>query len=182
MKVNLVNQGVTYGILLGLIELVLMYGGWAFGINIFVTIQFWSAFIPYLILILIFVGLQIRKNNDGYLSFKEAIKFIFLSYAVTALIVAIGTYILYNIIDKDLSNKSFQVALQKTQEMMSKMGANEEQTNKAIADAKSKQTETNLSTIFLGLGLQLIWAFVKALLIALVIKKEKPVFNNDQLL
>jgi len=46
MKVNFIRQGITYGILLGLLELLLMYGGWAFGINTFVTIQFWSAFIP----------------------------------------------------------------------------------------------------------------------------------------
>jgi len=107
------------------------------------------------------------------------LKFVFLAYVITAVIVAIGTYVLYNVIDKDLSNKSFQVALDKTQEMMSKFGASEEQTEQAIADAKAKQTETDFKTVFLGLGLQLIWAFVKSLLISIVIRKNKSIVTDQ---
>ena len=113
MKVNIVNEGVKYGIICGLLAVLIMYGGWATGLQTFVSISFWTAFIPFMIGIIIYGGLQARKQNDGFLSYAQALKFSFLSYVIAAIIVAIATYVLYNIIDKDLTQKSMQVAMEK---------------------------------------------------------------------
>jgi hypothetical protein len=173
MKVNVVNEGVKYGLINGLIAVLIMYGSWAAGLNTFVTCMFWSNFIPYMIVILIIGGLQLRKNNGGFLPYAQALKFTFLSYVVVAVITAIATYVLYNLIDKELTAKSTQVGMEKTRAFMEKLGSSEEDIAKAMKKAEEGSQETGLGRILLGTGLFLIWDFIKCLLISLIIRKEE---------
>lgn len=173
MKVNVVNEGLKFGVICGLIAVLLMYGSWTMGLTTFVTISFWTAFIPYMIGILLYGGFQIRKQNDNLLSFKEALKFSFLAYVIAALIIALATYVLYNIIDKELTQKSMQVALEKTRVMMEKFGASEEDIAKSLKRTEESSKDTGIGKIFLGTGLGLIWDFCKSLLMALIIRKEE---------
>lgn len=172
-KVKVVNEGLKYGTICGLIGVLLMYGSWSMGLQTFVSVQFIGSFVPYMIAILLVAGLYLRKQNGGFLPFAEAIKFTFLAYVIAAVIVAIGNYILFNLIDKDLTVKAFQVGLEKTRKMMESVGATPEQIQKSMADAEAKNQSTGVGRIFLGMGLGLIWDFVKALLITLCIKKEE---------
>lgn len=172
MKTNITNEGLKIGTICGLLAILLMYGGWAVGIEIFTSIQFISAFVPYMIIIILVAGFQVRKQNGGYLTFQEGLKYSFLSYVIAALIIAIGTYVLYNLIDKELGQKSMDIALEKTRSMMEKFGANEEDIDKQIATAEKEGSKTTLKQILFGTALGLIWDFVKALLITLVIKKQ----------
>jgi hypothetical protein len=173
MKANVVNEGYKYGAICGLLAVVLMYGSWAMGLNTFVAFQFYTNFIPYMIIIIIVGGLQVRKQNGGILPYSQALKFSFLCYVVVAVITAIATYILYNVIDKELGPKSMQVAMEKTRAMMEKFGASEDDIAKAMARTEEGSKETTLGRILLGTGLFLIWDFCKSLLISLVIRKEE---------
>jgi hypothetical protein len=174
MKVNVVNEGFKWGCIAGLLAVLLMYGAWAMGLNIFVTVQFYSLFIPYMIIIFIIAGLQLKKQNDGLLPYSQALKFTFLSYVVVAVITAIATYILYNLIDKELTQKSTQVGIEKTRAFMEKLGSSEEDIDKAVKNAELEGAKgTGIGKILLGTGLFLIWDFCKSLLISLVIRKEE---------
>ena len=174
MKVNVVNEGVKWGSICGLLAVLLMYGSWAMGLSTFVTFQFWANFVPYMIVILIIAGFQVKKQNDGLLPYAQALKFTFLSYVVVALITAIATYVLYNLIDPELTQKSTQIGIEKIRGMMEKFGSSEEDIAKAVKNAEIEGAKgTGIGKIFLGTGLFLIWDFVKSLLIALVIRKEE---------
>ncbi len=174
MKVNVANEGIKYGVICGLIAVLFMYGSWAAGLNTFVTTQFYTNFIPYMIPIIIYGGFQVRKQNDGILPYGQALKFSFLAYVIVGVIVALGTYILYNLIDKELTMKSLQVGLEKTRAMMEKFGASEDDIEKAMKKAQEDGAKgTGIGKILLGTGLFYIWDFCKSLLIALVIRKEE---------
>ena len=58
MKVNVVKEGIKYGIICGLLSLLIMYGSWAMGLETFVSVQIFSKFIPYIIVILLIAGFQ----------------------------------------------------------------------------------------------------------------------------
>ncbi len=173
MKVNVVNEGLKFGAICGLIAVLLMYGSWTMGLSTFVSVTFWTTFVPFMIGIILYGGFQLRKQNDNLLPFKEALKFSFLSYVVAALIVALATYVLYNIIDKELTQKSMQVGLEKMRATMEKFGANEEDIAKSLKKTEESSKDTGIGKIFLGMGLGLIWDFCKSLLMALVIRKEE---------
>ncbi|MCW3073646.1 MAG: hypothetical protein JWP69_715 [Flaviaesturariibacter sp.] len=174
---DLKKEGIKYGVLNGLFALLIMYGSYFVGFEFFVTAQFTAGFIPYMMIILVIAGLQLRKRNGGYLAFKEAIKFTFLSYVISAIIIAIGTYILYNIIDKDLTQKTFEASLEKTRNMMERLNAPADEIDKTLEKMHGTNQVTDAKTIFLGMGIGLILDFVKSMVISIIIRKEKPVFN-----
>lgn len=174
-QLNLVREGLKIGLINGAIALLLMYGSYFAGLNTFVTVQFISLFIPYMIAILIIHGLQLRKRNGGYLGFKDGLQYTFMSYVIVTVLVAIGTYILYNLIDKNLTQKTFDISIEKTRNFMQGMGAKPEDIDKEVERMGGAPKETGIKNIVFGAGQDLIWHFVKCLLITLIIRKEKPV-------
>ncbi|TAE11725.1 MAG: DUF4199 domain-containing protein [Bacteroidetes bacterium] len=182
-SVNLINEGVKYGVILGALSTLILYAVYfadSTSLKLFTNLQLVITFVPFMFAILLAVGFQIRKQNGGILTFQEGLKFSFLSYAVAALIVAVSTYILYNLIDKDLTEKTFAIGMEKTQSFMEKMGAKEEDIEKALSDARNKKPTSGIKDIAIGTGTGLIWDFIKACIIALIIKKEKPAFGGAQ--
>jgi hypothetical protein len=171
---NFIREGIKIGLVNGIIALLLMYGSYYMGLNNFVTVQFISKFIPYMMIILIIYGLQLRKRNGGYLSFRDGLKYSFMSYVIVAVLLAIGTYILFNVIDKDLTQKSFDLSLEKIKNTFAGMGMKDEDVEKAMGNREAQKTD--FPTIFLGTGFGLIWDFVVSLLVSLIIRREKPVF------
>lgn len=174
--VDFKREGFKIGIINGIFALILMYGSYYMGMDTFMNQQYISAFLPYMIIVLLIAGFQLRKKNGGYLSMREAIQFTFVSYIIAAVIIAIGTYILFNLIDKDLTEKTFKLGLEKSRALMERMGAPEEEIEKTIGKMGDQKAETGFKNIILGTGVGLIWDFVKSLLISLVIRKEKPAF------
>lgn len=172
--INFVREGAKIGFINGAIALLLMYGSYFAGLDTFVTVQFISKLIPYMMLILVIYGLQLRKRNGGYLAFRDGLKYSFMSYVVVAILVAIGTYILFNLVDKNLTQKSFDLSMEKMKGSLINMGMKEEEIEKAMG--KRDAQKTDLPTIFLGTGFGLIWDFIVSLLVALIIRREKPVF------
>lgn len=175
-QVNFVREGVRIGIINGVIALVLMYGSYFAGLNAFVTTQFVGVFIPYMIVILIIYGLRLRRKNGNYMAFKDGLQFTFMSYIIAGLVIAVGTYILYDIIDKTLTQRSFEAGLQNTRSFLQNLGAKPEDIDKEIDKIGSAPKDTGIKNIVLGYGTGLIWDFIKSLLITLVIRKEKPAY------
>jgi membrane-bound ClpP family serine protease len=175
--VDLKREGLKYGVLNGLFAMLIMYGSYFVGFDFFVTTQFTAGFIPYMMIILIIVGFQLRRRNGGYLAFKEAIRFAFLSYVVAAVIIAIGTYILYNVVDKNLTQKTFEASLEKTRQMMQRLNAPQAEINSTLEKMQGTSHVTDAKTIFLGLGIGLILDFVKSMIISIIIRREKPALN-----
>lgn len=174
--VDIRKEGIKIGILNGLFALLILYSSYWMGLEAFIDIKMGERMIPYMIIILLISGFALRRRNGGYLSFKQGLQFAFSSYVVAAILIAIGTYILYNWVDPNLGKESFEMGLQRTREILEKIGAPEEEIEDNISRAKKAGSETGFKNIFLGMGLGLIWDFMKSLLIALVIRKEKPAF------
>jgi hypothetical protein len=171
--INFIKEGVKIGVINGAIALLLMYGSYFAGLDAFVTVQFIARFIPYMMIVLIIYGFQLRKRNGGYLAFKEALQYSFMSYVIVAVLVGIGTYILFDLIDKDLTQKSFELSLEKMKNTFTSMGMKEEDIEKAIGNKGVQKTD--FYTIFLGTGMGLIWDFIVSLIVTLIIRREKPV-------
>ncbi len=176
MENNNIKQGVTYGIVGGLIFLVLLFGLWAVGsVENFVAVTGVTTFIPYLFIILLVVGSKLRKDNGGLYSFKEALQFTFVAYVVFALIEAIGNYALFALVDPDMTAKVMEISIAKTLQMMEKFGASEAQIEETIKRMQAEPKVTSFKQVFLGLGLAIVFNFVKSLILSVIIKKNEEV-------
>jgi len=169
-QINFVREGIKIGLINGVIALLLMYGSYFAGLDTFVTEEFISKFIPYMMIILIVYGFQLRKRNGGYLAFKDGLQYSFMSYVIVAIIVAVGTYILFNLVDKNLTQKVYDISFMKYKNM----GMKEEDLEKLMG--KREDQKTGAATIFLGTGFGLILNFVASLIVAVIIRREKPSF------
>ncbi len=176
MENNNIKQGLTYGIIGGLIFLFLLFGVWAIGtVENFVAVTGVTTFIPYLFIIILVVGFELRKDNGGLYSFKEALQFTFVAYVVFALIEAFGNYVLYALVDPDMTAKVMEISIAKTLQMMEKFGASEAQVEDTVKRMQAEPKITSFKQVFLGLGLAIVFNFVKALILAIIIKKNEEV-------
>lgn len=166
------RSALIYGLIGGLIFVLLHFGAWAFGVPTYISVSGLEKVVPYVILLLIFAGLQLRKKNGGFLPYSEALKFAFLAFIIVVIIEAVSNYILFNVVDKNLTASLLVFTKEQTVQLLKKMGSTQNQIDEAVKNITSDK-ETNFKTIFLGTGISIIWSFGKAALIALVIRKEK---------
>lgn len=67
-----------------------------------------------------------RDDQEGYISFGEAIKASFLTYIIGSLLAILFTYILMNFVDPSLLEMQKEQAMEMAESMSSMFGANEE--------------------------------------------------------
>jgi hypothetical protein len=77
---------------------------------------------------------------------------------------------LFNVIDKELTKKVYDAMMVK----MTNMGMKTEELEKVMG--KREDQQTGARTIIFGTGTGLIWDFVVSLIVALIIRREKPAF------
>ena len=135
------------------------------------------AFLGYGILVGMSVAAALRKKklNGGWLEFAESQKLIFSVLVIAMLAQSIFVWILMNWIDTDFRNAVSQITLEKTQELLKKMGATSDQIDTAIEGERQKN-EYSLGRTSLGFAFSCILMFIIALIISAFVKKKKPVF------
>lgn len=173
MKVNLFNEGTKYGIICALIALLSVFGSWAISDTTFATVQKWANFLPYMFIIILIAAFNVRKQNADYLSFQDGLKFSFWAFALSTLVLGIGNYILFNLIDTGLSERVAVIAMEDMKTMMEKFGASEEDIEKSLASSSDSLKDTGFKKIFLGVGISLIVGFIEAAIISAIVKKEE---------
>ncbi len=136
------------------------------------------AFTAYLIPIVfaVLACIKARKQNDGYLEFKEALKISFGIFVFTALTTTIFSYVLYNFIDIPFSDRMLQMTIEKTQEFMQKFGVPQTEIDKAV-NGMNRETLFSIGAIFKSFMYGCIVSFIIALIIAAIMKKKKPEFG-----
>jgi len=178
MEVNFRNESIKYGVIAGLLLATLHIGAWTMGTSTYVSVIGIESFTPYMIIIFLIAGFHVRKLNGGFLTFKEGMKFVFLAYVIVAIIEAINSYILFTVLDKDLTARVLEITREKTLKMMQNFGASAEQIKEATDKIDAEKKETSFRNIFLGTGMNLIWYFVKSMVIAIILKKEQKLDEN----
>lgn len=166
------RDALIYGLIGGIIFVLLHFGAWFLGVQTYISVSRFEKVVPYVILLFIFGGLQLKKRNGGFLPYSEALKFAFLAFIIVVIIEAISNYILFNVVDKNLTTSLLDFTKEQTVQLLKKVGSSQDQIDQAVKNITSDK-ETNFKTIFLGMGISIIWSFGKAALIALVIRKEK---------
>jgi hypothetical protein len=170
------NFGVSYGIIAGLIITVVTLLQYLGGIDMYLSP---ISYVTYLIVITMAVlaALRVRKYNEGFLEFSQALKVTFTVFAIAMLIQTIFTYILMNFIDVSFKEAVSQEVLNKTEMVLKKFGMSDSQIDAQMEKERSTD-QFAFSKVLLGYAITCIVAFIFCLLISLIVKKSKPAFNN----
>lgn len=173
---NRKNPGPAYGLIAGLIIVVVTLLQYLGGVDMYLSPV---GYVSYLVIITfaVLAALKSRKQYGGSLPFAEALKITFTVFAIAMLMQTLFAYILFNFIDVPFKQALSQEVLIKTERMMHRFGASDEQITKALDEARSSDQFT-LGRMTLGYAISCIVSFILCLLISVIVKKNKPVFNQ----
>lgn len=181
-KVDLKNKAIIYGLVYGVISILLgvLYMFIAKDITSFMTfygITFLMNFGLTLAIVIFFI-LRLRKDNGGYWSFKTALQHIFIFFAISIVISTLGTSI-FNSAVPDLQAQMINNTLNLTIESMESFGADDDAIDEAVAgieQEREKLGQISIGQTIKGIFISFLLYFVFALILAAIFKKEKPIF------
>jgi hypothetical protein len=158
---------VIVSLTLHFIDPVLIYTSFAAQIGIFVLF----------IVLLVVVGINIRKEIGGFWTFGEAFKAYLIISLILALTATLYNVILMKFIDPDLPQRAAAAIEEAQRAMMEKFGMASEQIDEAIAKGGNMQEklEPTFKNIFTSFGVSLALYGVLSLILSAIIKKKQPV-------
>lgn len=170
------NVGFNYGLIAGLVITLITLIQYLGGIEWYLSP---IGFVSYLIIVTaaVLAALRVRKENEGFLEFSQALKVTFLVFVIAFLVQTLFTYVLLNFVDVSFKEAVSQEIMNKTEQMMKKMGMSDSKIDEHFEAERSKD-QFSLGRMLLGYGLTCIVSFIFCLLIALIVKRSKPAFNN----
>lgn len=165
----------NYGLIAGLIFTLITLFQYLGGLDMFLSPV---GYVSYLMIITMAVlaALKVRKANEGFLEFSEALKTTFTVFALAFLIQTIFVYILLNFIDVPFKQALTEETINRA-EIALKKYMSDSDIDKVI-DSEREKDQYSLPRVFLGYAITCILAFIFCLLISLIVKRSRPAFNN----
>ena len=168
----------TCGVIAGLALIVLTTILYLGGVSTFLGS---AAYLGYVILIaLAVVGAQAEKKaHAGFLEFREALKVCFLVFVIALLLQTIYSYILMNYINVNFRQAVEKEVLNRTEKLLRNFGLPQDKIDETLAKESGKNQYTP-GKILQGLMISYIVSFLVALVIAAIVKKKRPPFEDAQ--
>ena len=133
------KNGISYGIITGVVSALITTAIYSIDLNLFV--KWWLGIMIFAIYITIGIVLlsKTKKELKGIFSFKEAFTTYFIS-SVIGIVISVGfSILLFNVIDPSAKDSLNEIIIKYTAETMEKFGA----PSSAINEAVKKMQETN---------------------------------------
>lgn len=130
------------------------------------------------VVMLILLGRSERTANyGGYMSYKNAYILLLVMTTVSSVISSVFQYLIFTVIDPELSTKMAEAAMEQAVSMAESFGGEmPEEAREQIEEQVRSQTEMSFSKIGISLVSSIaVFAVINAL-VALGIRKNKPVF------
>jgi hypothetical protein len=172
------NPAVKYGLIAGFIGILLQTFMYLMGVQFMAT---WWVGISVLVLIVVMyviLSLRIRKDNGGFITFKEAFGRVFLMCLIAATCSTLFSLLLYHVIDPELPQKMQDAIMDKTLAMMERMGAPQEKIDEISEKLKESGNNFSVAGQIKSYIFAIIFGAIFALIMGAIIKKERPVFEE----
>ncbi|HVU53780.1 MAG TPA: DUF4199 domain-containing protein [Puia sp.] len=175
MQPRKMSIAVTYGLITGLVLILLTTILYLGGVNVFIS----YSFVAYILVIVaaVLAAIMEKKAGSGFLEFREALKAAFLVFVIALLLQSLFTWVLVNFIDTGFRTVLEQATLEKVEKFMQSMKLNQEAIDKALDEQRGKN-QYALPKLLLGLCFTYIVCFLISLLIAAIVKRKKPEFHD----
>lgn len=171
------KNGVNFGILVGIISILIYTILYSIDLSLLASV--WVGIIIFLINlgIGIYAVAKSKKEQGGFISFKEAFTAFFIVMAIGSIINSVFMFVLFNLIDPEAKATISEIVIEKTVTMMQNAGLNSEDIRRTAEEMQNTDNFSALSLVksyFSGLVLYIIIA----LIVAAAFKKNKPEFEN----
>lgn len=163
-----------FGLLSSLLSILYYVGLYLLGAESFMKpIAYFSYAIP--IIFAVVASIKVKKSSI-YLPFGQALKIVFGVLVLSFLGLSLFSFFLNNYIDTAFAERTIQLTIQKTQEMMIKFKVPQSEIDKQIKTMLTMDMYS-FGSIMKGFLYQCIFLFLLSLIIAVIVKKNKPEFT-----
>lgn len=173
----MMNTAIKWGIIYGLINIVLYGAIYAIDYTLLVSPWMSLLFIP-MIVFPVLGTLALRKEEGGFLVYGKAVMSCLTILVVSTLMGMIFQALLYHVIDTELAAKVKEATIAQTQGMMESFGASDADVEKAVAAVEEKNFDQTPVELLKGFLVGSVVSLVLSLILAIFLKKNKPVFEN----
>lgn len=159
------KNGVTFGIVTGIISCLLTSAIYAIDLNLF--IKPWIGGISIFIYLIIGIVLlsKTKKEIDGDFTFKDAFTTYFISAVVGILISTLFNILLFNFIDPSAKDTLNEITIKYTINMMQKFGAPSSSINEAIKGMK-ESSPYDIDSLLKGMITSIVFSSIFGLIMA----------------
>mgnify|MGYP003339379752 CR=1 FL=1 len=167
------KETIQFGLFSGVAAVLVFIVLYILGAEYFMSPVAWisSYFLP--IVFAVVAGLTVKRKNNGYLNFNEALKLSFGVFVITGLMSTIVSFFIFNYFDVAFAERMKQLTIEKAQETMMKFKIPENEIDKAI-EKITEQDMFSFGSLSKSFAYACILYFIEALIISAIIKKKKP--------
>lgn len=168
------NVLIQYGLMSAVSSILAFVILYLLGAQSFTSPLAWlTMFIP--IVFSILACIKAKKENEGFLEFRDALKYCFGIFVVTSLASSLFSFLLFNFIDPAFADALKQVTIEQTQKFMARFNTPQDTIDKAINEMIKKDLYS-FGSIAQSFAQGCIVYFIISLILAAILKKKKPVF------
>jgi len=176
-KASKYNLGIRFGLLIGVIYVILLYVRYHFAASNPILIGVF-AILSYLVILLLFLftGIARKKELGGSGDMKEIFQSIFIAILITELF-----YILFNLVYFKFIDPAFWENFKATSlSIMEKAGLTKEEIDEKMKGFKDIGQETKPLGLIKGYGTAVVVDSVFGLIFAALLRKKKPVIISEE--
>jgi len=173
------NELIQFGGFSALFSILVFVVIYIMGAEYFLSPIVWISSYAMPLVFSIWASLVVKRKQDGYLEFREALKINFGILVITGFVGTLFSFLMFNFIDQAFAESFKQLTIEKTIEFMNRFKVPEAEIDKAIDDLIKKDL-WSAGSLLKSLAYTCIVYFFEALIVAAIIKKKKPedIFNT----
>jgi hypothetical protein len=163
------------GIVLGLVNVAIYYTLYFVDVELLASGYLGLGLMVLMVGIIMYFGIDYRKELGGFMSFGTAFQFVFLALLINGVISTMGNVLLFEVIDTDLPAVLAETQLESTLAIMDRFGAGD-----ALSSAEMDELRTGFEKNYTALGLikslavaSIIYAILALILGAILKKRDK---------
>jgi hypothetical protein len=167
------------GLKFGLINIILFLALYFIGIEYMVNYWIMAFLVALLMGFLIYTGINYRKLNNGFISFKDAFLVMFTAFVVSGFVMLVFNVIFYNFVDPSLPANLKLLMEDKVITMMEKFNSPESEIEKAIERFENFEDQYTTTGLLIQYMQSFILGGIFAVIIGLFIKKKESPFTAE---
>ena len=176
MKQKNISAGLQFGFIIGLVYCLLLFWRWSNVSNLFMIGI--NSILGYLVIIglLFWEAVTRKKNEGGYIDLKNLFQTLFISVLIFELFYSVFNYIYFVYIDPNIVDKmkaGLSIALEKIGNQLT-----DEQKIEKLNNLDEYNNIANIGKVIRGYFISIAVSGIVALLIALIIRKNKPLLED----
>lgn len=172
---TLFQNAIRWGLIMGGVSIALTAILYAVDYTILANWKFGIGILVLLVAVIIYAGIDFRKQSGGTLAYGKAFQHAFITLAISGIVSTAFMILLYTVIDTDLPQKLVDTSIEQTRAMMEGFGMPEDKLDEAMEDAR-KRSEGQFSAMgaLSGYGFSLIFYAIVAAITSFVVRKNPP--------